>query len=859
MPPPSTNRVKELEISLDKTLSKYDNVLIMGDINIEQDESSKPGFSLQKSFMDTYNLKNLIKNKTCFTKSHESSIDVMFTNKPMSFHNSITFETGLSDHHHMIGTLIKTHLVRLKPKRIEYRSYKKFSEVEFLEDLKNADFNFLENDPDFNYESLVNKFSELVNKHAPLKFKNLRGNQAPFMNKEFQKAIYERSRLKNIFNKNGSNENWLKYKKQRNKCVSLRKKAIKKHFNEITKNGIVESKDFWNTVKPFITNKSGLTNSDIAIIYNNEIITDENKLTEIFNEEYINVVERFTGNKPEVLSGRVSNDINSLISEIVDKYHNHPSILKIKEIGDDRQISFVFHEINENDISKLFDVLKSKISAGEDKIPVKLVKLAKPFLVKPLTKAINSSIREHIFPTRAKIAAVSPLDKGGKDKMTVGNYRPVSVLNVFSKFYERIIKSQIVSFLDQKLSQFLSAYRQSYGTQHVLIRLIEEFKKNLDNDYVVGAILMDLSKAFDCVPHDLLLAKLSAYGFSNEALGYIMSYLTERKQATRLNNVYSTFQLILSGVPQGSILGPILFNIFLNDFIYFIETANVHNYADDNTLTSISNSVSNLIKILETETNVAMSWLKKNKMIANPKKFQSIIISKDKIGNSGLEIKINDKIIKSESSVKLLGIVIDEKLNFDKHITELCKKASAQLNALFRLNFVLTKKAKNILIQSFIFSNFNYCPLVWHFSSSKSIQKIECIQKRALRFLLDDNDSSYEELLVNTNNHFVSVKRLKVLCTEIYKTLKNLNPPYMRDIFQFVENNRPVRSYNLNNLSFPKKRSHRFGTNSLTALGPKIWNNLPAHMKASENLEIFKKMMKKWNGINCCCEVCKKF
>ena len=170
--------------------------------------------------------------------------------------------------------------------------------------------------------------------------------------------------------------------------------------------------------------------------------------------------------------------------------------------------------------------------------------------------------------------------------MTVGNYRPVSVLNVFSKFYERIIKSQIVSFLDQKLSQFLSAYRQSYGTQHVLIRLIEEFKKNLDNDYVVGAILMDLSKAFDCVPHDLLLAKLSAYGFSNEALGYIMSYLTERKQATRLNNVYSTFQLILSGVPQGSILGPILFNIFLNDFIYFIETANVHNYADDNTLTS---------------------------------------------------------------------------------------------------------------------------------------------------------------------------------------------------------------------------------------------------------------------------------
>ena len=280
------------------------------------------------------------------------------------------------------------------------------------------------------------------------------------------------------------------------------------------------------------------------------------------------------------------------------------------------------------------------------------------------------------------------------------------MLNVFSKFYERIIKSQIVSFLDQKLSQFLSAYRKSYGTQHVLIRLIEEFKKYLDNDYVVGAILMDLSKAFDCVPHDLLLAKLSAYGFSNEALSYVMTYLTDRKQSTRLNNFYSTFQLILSGVPQGSILGPILFNIFFNDFLYFIKTANVHNYADDNTLSSSSNSISNLIRVLETESDVAMSWLKVNRMIANPKKFHSIILSKDITGNSGLEIKIDDKLIKSES--------IDEKVNFDEHITKLCKKASSQLNALFRLKFVLKKEAKNVLIQSFIFSNFNYCTAHWY-------------------------------------------------------------------------------------------------------------------------------------------------
>ena len=180
----------------------------------------------------------------------------------------------------------------------------------------------------------------------------------------------------------------------------------------------------------------------------------------------------------------------------------------------------------------------------------------------------------------------------------------------------------------------------------------------------------------------------------------------------------------------------------------------MHNYADDSTLSSSSKSISNLIRVLETESDVAISWLKVNRMIANPKKIHSIILSKDITGNNGLEIKIDDKLIKSESSVKLLGIVIDETLNFDEHITKLCKKASSQLNALFRLKFVLTKEAKNVLIQSFIFSNFNYCPLVWHFSSSKSLLKIENIQKRALRFLLDDNDSTYEELLVKSNNNF---------------------------------------------------------------------------------------------------------
>ena len=169
---------------------------------------------------------------------------------------------------------------------------------------------------------------------------------------------------------------------------------------------------------------------------------------------------------------------------------------------------------------------------------------------------------------------------------------------------------------------------------------------------------------------------------------------------------------------------------------YFIKTASLHNYADDNTLSVFSNSIPNLIKILEKESDVAITWLNENRMIANPEKFHSLIITKDKTDNSGIELTINNKSIKSEPCVKLLGIKIDNKLSFDLHISDLIKASSGQLNAIIRLNSILSFDARRILLQSFIYANFNYCPLVWHFSSSKSLQKVENMQKRAFTISL---------------------------------------------------------------------------------------------------------------------------
>ena len=186
------------------------------------------------------------------------------------------------------------------------------------------------------------------------------------------------------------------------------------------------------------------------------------------------------------------------------------------------------------------------------------------------------------------------------DKHSVTNFRPVSVLNTFSKFYEKIVKDSLISKMERHFSPFISAYRKSFSTEHVLNTLLEDWRNKLDNNNAAGAFSTDLSKAFDCIPHDLLVTKLDAYGFNRDTVAYIYSYLKNRKQRVRINGTQSYLGDVISAdVPQGSILGPILYNLFFNDFFYCIFLATGHNLADDNTLACFSKTIQELIKSLE--------------------------------------------------------------------------------------------------------------------------------------------------------------------------------------------------------------------------------------------------------------------
>ena len=212
------------------------------------------------------------------------------------------------------------------------------------------------------------------------------------------------------------------------------------------------------------------------------------------------------------------------------------------------------------------------------------------------------------------------------DNLKKDNYRPVSVLPSLSKVYERVMGQQLSNFFDKIFSALLSAFRKRYSCQWTLLNMIEHFKNSLDNSECVACLSMDLSKAFDCLPHCLTICKMYSYGVSREACTLIASYLRDRKQRIKLVNTRSEWTELLKGVPQGSILGPLIFNIFLNDIFYFVSEDDFYNYADDNCISVSHKDISVLSTQLENETQVMAKWFADNSMKANADKFQGIVL-----------------------------------------------------------------------------------------------------------------------------------------------------------------------------------------------------------------------------------------
>ena len=373
----------------------------------------------------------------------------------------------------------------------------------------------------------------------------------------------------------------------------------------------------------------------------------------------------------------------------------------------------------------------------------------------------------------------------------------------------------------------------------------------MDDGLSSGIVLTDLSKAFDSISHDLLIAKLNAYGFSNQSLNIITNYLSDRKQRTKINDTFSTWRDIVYGVPQGSILGPLLFNIYMNDLFLFSSEFNIANYADDCSPYTFSGSIDDVINKLESHSHTLIKWYENNYLKPNPDKWH-LILSKP---GDEMKIMIGNQCISNSSCEKMLGINFDNKLTFNSHINKICRKAGQKLHALARISGFMSINQRKVVMNAFISSHFNYCPLIWMFSSRSLNAQINRIQERALRIVYNDNVSSFEELLEISQSITIHHRNIQLLAVEIYKAVNNLAPTLMIDMFQTKKVNYNLRKDKI--LISRNVKTVYYGTESISYLAPKIWEIIPNNIKNCENLNSFKSKIKSWIPHECPCRICK--
>ena len=286
--------------------------------------------------------------------------------------------------------------------------------------------------------------------------------------------------------------------------------------------------------------------------------------------------------------------------------------------------------------------------------------------------------------------------------------------------------------------------------------MIEKWRESLDQGGAYGVLLKDLSKAFDCLPRNLLIARLRAYGLDAKSLKLMLSYLTNRKQRVKINDTYSFWSKILFGVPQGSILGQLLFNILICDLFLFLPNFDRANYADDNTLYSANNNIADILSNLKLRSNILNKWFKDSYMKPNPGKYHLLLSATEETNT----LNIEDVFINSSKCEKLLGVNIDSNLTFETHVESLCKKASQKLNALLRVTWSLNFNQRKLLLNAFITSHFSYAPVVWMFHSRKLNNRINKIHERALRLVYKDYISSFDDLLAKDNSFKIHHRNL---------------------------------------------------------------------------------------------------
>ena len=506
----------------------------------------------------------------------------------------------------------------------------------------------------------------------------------------------------------------------------------------------------------------------------------------------------------------------------------------------------IFQTVDPIEISELLDNINNSKSAGFDNIPGCFLKDGSKIISTYISCIFNLSVLLGKFPNQCKIAKIRPIFKKGS-KLEAINYRPISLLPLISKVFEKCIHKQLQAYVTKHniIYKLQSGFRSDFSTDTCLSYLHNKILKGFDKGEYTGMILIDLQKAFDTIDHEILLKKLKYIGLANTAISWIESYLKNRITFVEIEGSMSSERDLKCGVPQGSILGPLLFLIYINDMPQAVK-CDLLLYADDSCLTVTHKDIKFIEDTLNDNLSSLCDWLVDNKLSIHLGKTESILFgTSNKLAKGNLlNIKYGNQLITQKRSVKYLGVILDNVLKGRSMVESILSNINKKLKFLFRKQKLLNKSIRRLLCNSLIQPHYDYACSSWYPLLTQNLKdRIQISQNKCIRFCLSlNNRESVDETKFIEINWLPIKKRVEqCICSLIFKYLNDNVPEYIDEMF--ILN---IGKYNTRNPNMLKRPPYRTsnGQKAISYLGPKLWDELPKHLKLKGSIVSFKHQFK---------------
>ena len=815
-----------LEESVRKATEITNRVIITGDFNIDMSNPTHNQTEKLTDILTCYGLQQHVNKPTRINNSGKATIiDHIWSNKDTNLIKNVDTFIALSDH---LGTFASLNLPQTKTeeKIVKRRCWKKYSRETFNEKL-------LENIEQSKLKHHIEK--EEVNP-AMTELSNI-----------IKSTMDEIAPIKEIkISQQAINIPW--YTQELHDMITCKKELLSDYYS-------TKMESLKNSVKN-ISNKIGHLKRKLKQNYITEKIseagTDSKQLWKIINL----ITNRKTSRKtiePDFINQEKANTFNNHFATVGQKIQEELAFQPPATDIPKNNLGFEFQQEKEETISKLIDFIKIDVAIGEDGIPAKILKDGKTTIAPYLTQIVNLSYKLNIFPDSMKVAVIKPLHKK-EDINIIGNYRPISLLPILSKIFEKSATNQLIKYLEENnlLASNQHAYRKGHSTTTCLAEVLNRVHKLVDQKKNCAIVSLDLSKAFDSINHDLLLNKLLKLKLSGPSVLWIKSYLSNRHQKTKFEKHVSTSAEIKSGVPQGSIIGPLLFLIFTNDLpSVFTDKCNIISYADDTQLIIEAENLPTLIRKIEEVINIAQNWYSSNSMKNNTGKSEVLIINARKnLKHIKIKVKDGNKFIKINPKpfIEVLGVKIDDKLNWTKQISSVKKKAFNSIRCIHRINPMLPIKLRVLLYTTLVTPILDYADVVWGHCGEVQMNNLQKAQNFAIKSIVgkkkyDSTSEAFSKL------KFLNLHQRQEIheATFTLKSLLDVNPSHINVEYlklHPINNNRNSRSSSERKLNLPQHQTSRFEQCPLYKT-IKSWNSVPEHIP-THNIKVFKTNFQKF-------------